>query len=119
MATRSALCGCGWLSCGRLVEARAGAPAKLLRAESRDIDEKKPVRDGRSRLDWFLDLDRFFDWRGFKFHNGLGYKNLRRLRNMGLGIGDWALGRDSGLTNPESLIPNPVNVAAFRQRRSP
>ena len=37
----------------RLVEARAGAAAKLLCAESRDIDEKKPVRDGRSRLGWF------------------------------------------------------------------
>jgi L-lactate utilization protein LutB len=55
------------------VQARARAAAKLLCAESRDIDKKEPVRDRRSRLGWFVDLNRFLDWRGFKFHNALGY----------------------------------------------
>ena len=39
---------------GRLIEPRTSAPAKLLRAQSRDIDEKKPIRDRRSRLDRFV-----------------------------------------------------------------
>ena len=38
----------------RLIEPRARATTKLLRAESRDIDEKKAIRDRRSRLDGFV-----------------------------------------------------------------
>ena len=93
----------------RLIEARTGAAAKLLGAESRDIDEKKPVRDGRSRLDGFLSL-------GF-FHCGVSssitaqdtgtYADKRK----GLGIWDWDRGiRAELIPNPQSLIP--VDVAA-------
>lgn len=70
------------------IQARASAPAKLLRAESRDIDEKKPVRNKRCWLDGSLVLVCLFDvWR-FEFHNKLGYRNLRSLRNQGFGY--WA-----------------------------
>jgi len=61
----------------RLVEARPRAAAKLLGTQSRDVYEKKPVRDRRSRLGGFRCLGRFFNLRGFKFHNGQGYRNLR------------------------------------------
>ena len=38
----------------RLIEPRACTPAELLRAESRDVDEKKAIRDRGSRLDGFV-----------------------------------------------------------------
>lgn len=60
-----------------VIEARTGAAAELFGAERRDIYEKKAVRDGRSRLDRFLGLRGLFRLRRFKFHNGLGYRNLR------------------------------------------
>jgi len=71
-------------------------PSKLLGAKSGYIHEKKAVRDQGGRLDGFRrfdDLSRL--WR-FKFHNGIGYRNLRWKRNhwgrnqreWGLGIGD-------------------------------
>jgi len=55
-----------------LIEPRASAPSELLRAESRDVDEKKAIRDRRSRLDGFVCLNGFFCLRRFEFHNGLG-----------------------------------------------
>jgi len=38
----------------RLIEPRACTPAELLRAESRDVDEKKAIRNRGSRLDGFV-----------------------------------------------------------------
>ena len=74
----------------RLIEPRARAPAELLRTESRDIHEKKAIRDRRCRLDRFIRLNGFFYLRRFEFHNNIGYRNLRRISNSGirdLGLG--------------------------------
>jgi len=38
----------------RPIEPRTCTPAELLRAESRDVDEKKAIRDRGSRLDGFV-----------------------------------------------------------------
>ena len=38
----------------RLIEPRTRAASELLRAESRDIDEQKAIRDRRGRLDGFI-----------------------------------------------------------------
>ena len=73
-----------------LIEPRARASAQLLRTESRDVHEKKAIRDRRSWLDWFVCLNGFFHLVCFEFHNGLGYRNLRRISNSGirdLGLG--------------------------------
>ena len=80
------------------LEARTGAPSKLFCAESRDIDEKKPVRHRRSRLYRFIDLCGVVHCWRIDFHKGLGYRNLR---SMHKGLAVWNLGirprRDSGL----------------------
>ena len=61
----------------RVLEPGPCTASKLLGAKSGYIYKKKAIRDLRGRLDGFGgfgDVDRL--WR-FKFHNGLGYKNLR------------------------------------------
>lgn len=66
--------------CG-LVEPRPGAAPELLGSERRDIHKKKPVRDGRSRLQRFFHCLGCFLYNGrFWFHNALDYKNLEWLR---------------------------------------
>jgi len=54
-----------------------GTPSKLLGAKSGYIYEKKAVRDQGGRFDGFRRFDDLSSLRRFKFHNGLGYKNLR------------------------------------------
>jgi hypothetical protein len=80
--------------------------SKLLGAKSGYIYEKKAVRDQGGRLHGFRRVDgRSGLWR-FKFHNGIGYRNLRWKRNPRIatkGISDW----DWGLAGIRDLIPNP------------
>ena len=77
----------------RVLEPGPGTASKLLGAKSGYIYEKKAVRDQRGRLHGLRRFDDFSRLWRFKFHNGIGYRNLRRQRNPATsGIRDWGLG---------------------------
>lgn len=101
------------------VEARPRAPSKLFCAQSRDIDEKKPVRHRRSRLYWFIGLCRLVHCWRIDFHKGQDYKNLRKTRKgLGTLLGQSEQrGRDPGrsIPNPDPLNAS-VNVAVTLPR---
>ena len=96
-----------------LVEARTRAPAELLGPEGGDIDEKKTIRDGRRRLDGFLDLRSVFLLRVSSSITSQDTGTYAASASSLIGIRDR---RDSGLI-PNPYPKSPVNVAAFRPRR--